>query len=63
MSTTPPPIKPRGPIPVRFKPPVQDRLARAAKRSGLTSAQIIRLGVNQVLPQIESGELRLPKIA
>lgn len=48
------------PIPVRFKADQHARVVRAAKRTGLTAACIIRLGVSQVLPQIEAGNLKIP---
>lgn len=51
------------PIPVRFTGPTTGRIHRAAKRSGLTQAAIIRLGVLTILPQIEAGTIKLPNQA
>lgn len=48
------------PIPVRFSGTTPGRIRRAAKRSGLTQAAIIRLGVLTILPQLEAGTLKLP---
>lgn len=56
MAKTPP----TKPIPVRFKADTHARVHRAAKRTGLPASSIIRLGVLQVLPQIEAGNLKLP---
>jgi hypothetical protein len=50
----------RGPIPVRFKDAPRARIKAAAKKSGLSEAAIVRLGVSMVLPQIEAGAITLP---
>lgn len=51
------------PIPVRFTGSTPGRISRAAKRTGLTQAAIIRLGVLTILPQIEAGKITLPNQA
>jgi antitoxin component of RelBE/YafQ-DinJ toxin-antitoxin module len=48
------------PLPTRFDRPTRDRIKRAAKKMGLPHSQVIRLGVLLILPQIESGYLKLP---
>lgn len=54
---------PSKPIPVRFGGSTSGRISRAAKRSGLSQAAIIRLGVLTILPQIEAGNIKLPNQA
>lgn len=56
MDTEPP----SNPIPIRFSGPTTRRIKAASKKSNLTQAAIIRLGVLTILPQIEAGTLRLP---
>jgi antitoxin component of RelBE/YafQ-DinJ toxin-antitoxin module len=48
------------PLPTRFDKPTRDRIKSAARKMGIPHSQVIRLGVLIVLPQIESGTIRLP---
>ncbi len=44
-------------LPVRLSKPVDDKLKRIAKHTGLSKSDVLRMAVNHGLPALESGKL------
>lgn len=50
------------PIPIRFRPAELARINRANLAMGLENrSAVVRFAVHMVLPQIESGQIKIPQ--
>ena len=51
------------PVPIRFERGTIRRLDRAAKRIGANRSTIARLGILQLLDQMDAGSIKVPRDA